>query len=288
MNTRPLLIFVLILALASMACSVTINLPETQAKIGPTVVDEILVDVPLTGESSQLSLAFGAGKLKLSPGTGDLLVSGNATYNISDFKPQVSVAGNRVRIEQGELELRGLPTFSSNLINEWDLMLGHAPVSLRISAGAYEGSYELGGLAIEDLEISDGAADSRLSFSKPNLVEMSTLRYTTGASSVHLEGLANANFSDMYFRSGAGSYTLDFSGELQREATVTIESGLGSVRIVLPTGTAGTVKFDGSLSNVDMSGEWERHGNEYVQSGSGPQITFFVEIGFGNLELRNR
>jgi len=288
MNTRPLLIFGLILALASMACSVTVNLPESQAKTGPTVVDEILVEVPSTAESTQLSLAFGAGKLKLSPGAGDLLVSGNATYNISDFKPQVSVAGNHVRIEQGELELRGLPTFSNNLVNDWDLMLGQGPISLRITAGAYEGSYELGGLAIEDLEISDGAADSRLSFSEPNLVEMSTLRYTTGASSVRLEGLANANFSDMYFRSGAGSYTLDFSGELQRAATVTIESGLGSVCIVLPTGTAGTVKFEGSLSNVDMSGEWQRHGNEYIHSGDGPQITFIVELGLGNLELRSQ
>ena len=288
MNPRPLLIFVLILALTSMACSVTINLPESEAKTGPTVVDEILVEVPVTGESTHLSLAFGAGKLKITPGVGDLLVSGNATYNISDFKPLVSVAGNRVRIEQGELELRGLPTFSSNLVNEWDLQLGQAPVSLHITAGAYEGSYELGGLAIEDLEISDGAADSRLSFSEPNLVEMSTLRYTTGASSVHLEGLANANFVDMYFRSGAGSYTLDFSGELQREASVTIESGLGSVRIVLPPGTAGTVKFEGSLSNVDISGEWERRGNEYVHSGDAPQITFLVKLGVGNLELRSQ
>jgi hypothetical protein len=288
MNTKPLLIVVLILALTSMACSVTINLPERDVKTGPTVVEDILIDAPAAGESANLSLAFGAGKLWLSPGAGDRLVSGTITYNIPDFKPTVSTTGNRVRIEQGELELRGLPNFRSDLKNEWDLQLGQAPMSLRVTAGAYEGVYELGGLAIEDLEISDGAADSRVSFSEPNLVEMGTLRYTTGASSVRLEGLANANFEDLYFRSGAGSYTLDFSGELKRDATVTIETGLGNVRIILPPGVAGRVTFDGSLSNVEMSGEWQRSGNEYVQSGSGPQVTFIIKMGVGNLELRSR
>jgi hypothetical protein len=287
MNLKPVLIIVLILALTSLACSVTINLPERDVKTGPTVVDDILVEAPAAGESANLSLAFGAGKLRLSPGAGDRLVSGTATYNIPDFKPSVTTTGNQVRIEQGELELRGLPTFGP-LENEWDLQLGQVPMSLRITAGAYEGAYELGGLSIEDLEISDGAADSRVSFSEPNLVEMGSLRYTTGASSVRLEGLGNANFENMYFRSGAGSYTLDFSGELKRDATVTIESGLGSVRIILPQGIAGRVTFEGSLSNVDMSGDWERSGSEYVQSSSGPQVTFIVTMGAGNLELRSR
>ena len=287
MNTKSLLIVVLILALASMACNFTINLPERNVRTGPTVVDDITVEAPAQGQSANLSLAFGAGKLNISPGAGDMLVSGTASFNVPEFKPEVSVTGSRVRIEQGE-QLRVIPNLGRNLVNEWDLQLGDSPMSLRINAGAYEGRYELGGLAIEDLEISDGAAESRVTFSEPNLVEMSSLRYTTGASSVTLEGLANANFEDMYFRSGAGTYTLEFSGDLQRDATVTIESGLGNVRIVLPEGVSGRVSFDGGLSNVDMDGEWGRSGNDYVQEGSGHQVTFLVKMGAGNLELRSR
>ncbi len=287
MNTKPFMIVVFILALASMACSFTINLPERNVRTGPTVVDEIEVEAPDQGQSANLSLAFGAGKLNLSPGAGDRLVSGTASYNVSEFKPQVSATGSRVRIEQGE-QLRVLPKLGRDLVNEWDLRLGDAPMSLRITAGAYQGRYELGGLAIEDLEISDGAAESRLTFSEPNQVEMDNLRYTTGASSVTIEGLANANFEDMYFRSGAGSYTLEFSGELQRDATVTIESGLGNVRIILPPGVPGRLSFDGGLSNVDVGGDWRRSGNDYIQEGSGPQVTFIVEMGAGNLELRSR
>jgi hypothetical protein len=287
MNKKPLLIVVLILALVSMACNFTVNLPERRLRTGPTVVDDIAVEAPGPGQSANISIAFGAGKLNLSPGAADMLVTGTASYNVPEFKPEVSVSGSRVRIEQGE-QLRVLPNLGRDLVNEWDLQLGDSPMGLRITAGAYEGRYELGGLSIEDLEISDGAAESRLTFTEPNQVEMSSLRYTTGASSVTLEGLANANFADMFFRSGAGSYTLDFSGELQRDATVTIESGLGNVRIVLPPGVPGRLTFDGGLSNVDIGGDWTRSGNDYIQDGSGPQVNFIVKMGAGNLELRNR
>jgi hypothetical protein len=46
MNKKPLLIVVLILALASMACNFTVNLPERRLRTGPTVVDDIAVEAP--------------------------------------------------------------------------------------------------------------------------------------------------------------------------------------------------------------------------------------------------
>ena len=55
-----------------------------------------------------------------------------------------------------------------------------------------------------------------------------------------MTGLANANFSTMIFSSGAGDYTLDFSGDLQRDATVTITTGLSNLKLVVPKGVAAT------------------------------------------------
>ena len=89
-------------------------------------------------------------------------------------------------------------------------------MDLTIAAGAYEGNLELGGLALKSLTVKDGASHVDLSFPEPNQTEMSILRYETGASDVKLTGLANANFSTLTFSGGAGNYTLDFSGELQR------------------------------------------------------------------------
>ena len=217
MNRKMILVPVIILALVSLACSVTFNLPNTTAKTGPTVTENITVP-PLADKtaSANVTLGFGAGKLNLQPGSADALVSGTVTYNVTDFKPVVTTNGSDISIEQGNLKLKGLPTLNSNVVNEWDLSLGTSPLNLIIKAGAYQGNFELGGLSIQTLDVTDGASKVDLSFSKPNLVEMTTLKYTTGASEVSLHGLGDANVNDVTFSSGAGKYTLDFSGKLQR------------------------------------------------------------------------
>jgi len=159
---------------------------------------------------------------------------------------------------------------------------------LKINAGAYQGNLELGGLALKSLEVNDGAAESRLKFSTPNKTEMEFLRYITGASSVKLSGLANANFTSMIFRSGAGDYTLDFSGKLQRDAVATVESGFSQLTIIVPEGTSAKVIFKGGLTNVDFSGGWKKDGEAYALGSGGPLITISMDLGAGNLTLRTK
>ncbi len=161
-------------------------------------------------------------------------------------------------------------------------------MELDIAAGGYQGEFNLGGIPLRKLHIAEGAAKTDVSFSEPNPVEMDTLRYDTGASQATLTGLANANFREMDFRSGAGDYRLDFSGELQRDADVSIKSGLSSIVIIVPEGTPATVRFEGGLVNVDRSGSWRISGGLYTLPGDGPELTITVEMGAGNLELRER
>ena len=95
---RKILPTLLVLTLALTACDLHISLPVTQ-KAGPTVTDTINVPLPVDStQSVALSLKFGAGILKLVPGS-STLVSGTATYNVTDFKPTVTVAGSTVSIE---------------------------------------------------------------------------------------------------------------------------------------------------------------------------------------------
>ena len=93
------------------------------------------------------------------------------------------------------------------------------------------------------------------------------------------------NFSSMIFRSGAGDYTLDFSGELQRDAAVTIESGISQVRLVVPEEMNAKVFFQGGLANVDAGGEWKGAGGQYYVDGDGPQLTINIDMGAGELKL---
>jgi len=280
---RKMLPIILILSLVLAACSFHISLPVTQ-KAGPTVTDEI--NVPLPADATRtvdLSLEFGVGTLKLHPGAA-ALVSGTAIYNVSDFKPTVTVNASTVSIVQGNWRLTGIPDIS-NIKNEWDLALGSVPLALTIDAGAYHAEYELGGLALTDLTISDGAADAKLNFASPNLAEMSLLKYSTGASNVSLTGLGNANFASLEFDCGAGNYTLDFSGQFQRDGSVHIGTGVSNLTLVIPSGIPVQITVDGGLSNVTHDSNWTKNGNVYSQSGTGSQLTIVVEIGAGNLTI---
>jgi hypothetical protein len=286
MYRRSFFAAIIALALVSMACGLRIGLPVRNIRTGPTRTEAINVAVP-AGGTANLTLEFGAGRLQLRPGAEEGLVTGTATYNVDDFKPIITTDGDRVKIESGDLEITGIPNFTRDVKNEWELQLGDSPMNLTIGAGAYEGRYDLGGLSLESIEITDGAADVELDFSEPNKVEMSNLRYQTGASNVELTNLGNANFESMIFKSGAGQYTLDFSGELSRNADISVESGISEVTIIVPEGVSASLTFEGGLSNVDAEDNWQRSGNTYTLDGSGPTLTFEVTMGAGNLRLRN-
>jgi hypothetical protein len=270
---------ILVLALASLACGFNINLPERH-QAGPEVEESISVAAPRSDET-RLSLDFGAGTLRLSPGAEEL-VEGTVVYNVEDLKPEIKKDGNSIEIKQGDLN--GLPPFD-DFVNEWDLHLGDVPLDLAIQAGAYQGKMELGGLALKSLTVRDGASDVELSFQEPNHTEMSFLRYETGASKVTLTGLANANFSTLTFSGGAGNYSLDFSGELQRDAVATIEAGFGDLSLVIPEGVDAVVTVEGTAVNINHSSGWSQNGEEYSQDGSGPALTILVKMAAGNLVI---
>lgn len=276
---KHLLLFLIILTLATMACGFSVNLPSAPTP-GPEVTDEITVAVPDAGET-RLKISFGAGELTLSPGADDLLVEGTATYNVPNFKPVIVENDGNIELRQGEFKSLNVGNFR----NEWDLKLGETPMELEINAGAYQGRYEFGGLALTGLTIKDGASDVDLSFSESNRTEMSVFRYETGASNVELSGLANANFSTLIFNGGAGDYTLDFSGELEQDATARIETGFGNLMLVIPEDADARVTVEGAAVNVNHSSGWGQSNRTYTQAGSGPTLTIIVKMGAGNVTI---
>jgi len=269
----------LVLALASLACGFNISQTPTP---GPEVKETISVPAP-DSETVSLDLAFGAGDMTLSPGA-DKLVEGTATYNYPSFKPVITTDGGNVKVGMSEVEFKSFPTFK-DLKNIWDLKLGDTAMDLSIESGAYKGIFEFGGLSLTNLTIKDGAADVSMNFSEPNKTEMSVFKYETGASNVKLTALANANFALMDFSSGAGDYTLDFSGDLKRDASITLSSGLSNVIIVVPEGVNAVVTIDSGVSNINAGSGWVQNGNVYTQKGEGPTLTFVIDIGAGNVTL---
>lgn len=281
---RRIFLAICVLALASLACGMGFR-PLAFPTPGPTQTEQINIPAPDTTGTPVLQIQFGAGELNISPGGTDL-VTGTARYNEPSFKPTVEQNGSIVTLKQVGME--GRPNFrAQNVVNTWDLQLGDMPMDLTIEGGAYKASYDLGGLALTNLAVKDGAAQSELVFSAPNTEELSAFSYETGASNVTVRQIGNASPATFTFRCGAGNYSLDFSGELRRDLTGHIDAGLGNIKIVVPEGVPAQVTVEGGLSNASAQGNWHKQGTTYSQDGEGPTIVLIVTIGAGNLELGN-
>jgi hypothetical protein len=287
-NRYVMMVVVLALAVASLACRIGISKPFTQIKTGPEQTVDVRLPLPDDASNDvELTLEFVAGELVLAPGASEYLASGTAIFNVPDFEPKVETSGSSYTLSVGTGVIEGIPVTDDMVRNKWDLQLADTPMSLAVKAGAYDCRFELGGLALEKLAFSDGGANVKGAFSEPNLVEMSVLSYNTGASDVELTGLANANFSQMTFDGGAGEYTLSFDGDLQRDTAVEIDAGMAEVTVIVPEGVNAQVSMDGALTTVKTSGGWENAGSGYVLDGSGPTINITVEMGAGTLVLKS-
>lgn len=288
MLAKKLLILIAVLAVTTLGCGFTVNIPvTTDIKTGPTVTEEILVEDPdPEADSLDLAISFGAGELTIDPGA-EALIEGTAVYNVEDFRPAVEISKGSVELSTGNLEIEGIPSFDHRMKNNWDLKLNDRPLDLRIVAGAYVGDIELGGLSLTSLRVTDGAADVHVNFDELNQVEMENFRYETGASSVVLTNLGNANFRSMIFQGGAGNYELDFSGDLQDDATVMIQTGLCSLTITVPDNLDAQVRVEGGLANVTTQGSWGQSRGAYTHNGDGPDLDITIKMGAGSVILES-
>jgi hypothetical protein len=260
----------------------------TGCGIGTGPTQTLNVDEPLGSAAvTDVTVSMGAGKLSIEPGaTG--LVSGTIRYNVERWKPVVERTDSSVAIKQSTS--KSLSGAASDVVNDWQLKLGSAPIRLAVTAGAYEGTYELGGLSLQKLSIKDGASKTKVTFSSPNPSQMDSLSYETGASSVTLAGLADANFKNLSFKGGAGSFILDFSGQLRTDSACSISAGVGSVHIIVPAGTAAKVTVKGKLTNVTQEGTWTATGKTYATPAvggaqQGKVLSITVNMDLGSLTL---
>lgn len=279
---RPILLLVSILAIAALACTTGVNVNVPRVTTGPTETLSISEPRPGGDTTANVTLRMGAGTLEISGG-GEGLLQGSVRYNVPDWKPALTNNNGTLTLEQGHRdEISGLP--GSNIINEWDLKFGDAPMTLTIEAGAYKGDIDLSGLRLKGLNVTDGASEAEVHFDTLNPVQMDNFTYTTGASSLKLTGLGNANFTNLVFKGGAGSFTLDFAG-LQRDANVSVDAAASQVTLIIPAGARANVVLSGGLTNVDPQGTWTHTANTYGTGTTGPLLTIDAKMGVGNLIL---
>ncbi len=243
--------------------------------------------------AARLELRFGGGKLSVSPGSGRLLVEGEAVYNNRLFQPVEHREGRKIVLSAGDgrLELKEFLELWESLrdhLNRWDLRLAPVPLELSMELGACSTSLDLGGLPVHRLRLSQGLADFALDFSSPNPGEMEELIFFGGASRSTLKDLANANTARIECQGGAGVFILDFAGRLRRDLFVKLETGAGEVTLSVPRETTVEVESRTGLTLVDFRGTWDRPSeNKYLHRGTrpGPKITVDAVVLAGKLIL---
>jgi hypothetical protein len=263
-----------------MACSLTVNVPSVRTGITQTL--DINEPLPSSGATSRIDITMGAGVLNIAGGS-TKLVEGSIKYNVDAWKPAVTRDADKITFSQKNNSEVGVP--DGKIVNAWDLKLGSTPIDLRLTSGAYQGTLDLSGLAITNLQLVDGASKVTVKFNSLNPAEMQLLSYKTGASDVELLGLGNANVQEITFDGGVGSFTLDFSGDLKKDINVRINSGMSDLKIIIPKTAHALVTSSGGLSNIDASGTWTIAGNTHECGSSGPVINISISMAVGNLQL---
>jgi hypothetical protein len=116
------------------ACTVIISACKPKLVTGPE--QTFIVDVPLANLSNAmnvtLDMAVPQGTLALSGG-GEGLIQGAITYNVSEYEPQLTNGDGMLLISQAEPGPKSVVvSVQNNLINQWVLRMGGAPMNLEI------------------------------------------------------------------------------------------------------------------------------------------------------------
>jgi len=277
------------LILAMLACTLPGTGGQVQFKTGPTQTQTISVPLPPdTSKPVDVNIRLAAAEVTVNPWS-DILVYGTVQYNVPEFQPSVVATGNKVDITQGPSG--GFPgTMPKDLVNKWNLWLGYqAPMNLNIQAGAYSGSWDLTGARLQSVMWNEGASNATIVINQANQEKMQSFNFTTGASTVKFVGLANLNFAKMTFQGGAGTYTFDFGGKLQRSAVADIKTGVSNVTVVVPSGTAARIVLKSAVSNIKTVGAWTNVGSTYTAGKyetATDKLDVNIDMGAGQLTLQ--
>jgi hypothetical protein len=236
--------------------------------------------------SLDVHVGFGAGQLSIRPGEAGTLYQMHLRYDEDSFNPVAEYDGRRLSL--------GVDA-TSHSINwrkkegqEMELFLARSvPMTLDLEFGAVRADLDLGGLQIARLELSTGASESRVEFSQPNPVRMSSAHFQVGAADFHVRSIGNLNAERINVDAGVGNVVLDFRGEWQGDAEVSVDFGLGALELRFPEGLGVQLVKDTFLTSLDSEGLVKR-GDTYRSvdwEEAEHRVTVNVDAAFGSIDV---
>jgi hypothetical protein len=206
--------------------------------------------------SLEAFIDFGVGELAIQAGDTSQLYQLDAKYNQDAFEPQLDLSreGDVARLR---FELSGGGKLSKRIgQNRLDLRLNpDVPLRLTARTGVTETEIDLSGLAVEGLDLQAGVGETTVSMLSANRTGCGSVKVENGVGALNLTGLGNLNFEAFRFTGGVGAAILDFSGDWEREGSVSIQVGVGGVEVLLPRDLGVELRVSKSfLSGINVTG----------------------------------
>lgn len=237
-------------------------------------------------EALDVRIRFGAGHLTIRPGEPGTLYRMHLRYDEDSFEPVAEY-------ERGRLDL-GVEGTKRNLrwkkqdTQEMELFLSPSVImDLDLDFGAVRADLDLGGLSMTNLKLHTGASESRVDVSEPNPVPMELANLEVGAADFHVRNLGNLNAESITVDAGVGKVVLDFRGDWNRDATVSVDMGLGALELRFPEGLGVKLMKDTFLTSLDSEGLMKR-GDAYYSmdwEDASHRVTVTVDAAFGSIDV---
>jgi N-terminal domain of toast_rack, DUF2154 len=215
--------------------------PGGKPQVGKMRHESKSVD-PKNAQAVRAQLKMGAGELNLTGGA-DRLMEGDFSYNVADWKPEVSydVSG-----DEGELVVKQGGSEGSNLTgeahNEWEIRMNdELPTDLVVKLGAGESDLDLDSLTLEGLKLQMGAGKTTVDLTGDYAQDFdASIQGGVGEATVLLPsevgvkakaegGLGKINAEDL--KRVGDSYVNDAYGESDVNLSVDVKGGVGEINL---------------------------------------------------------
>jgi hypothetical protein len=238
----------------------------------------------------RIRVKYSAGKFSLRPTSDPVLFSMQLRYDEERTRPvhEYDAESRSATLGVDGQTVHWARHGDDNDVGEMRLGLSNAvPFDLELDLGATRARIDAGGLALNSLRVTTGAAETALDFSAPNRSRMRHLDVQLGAAGFSVTNLGNANVSSIRIDGGVGSVDLDFGGVIQRDVNVDANVSLGKLALHLPRDAGVRVEVQKVLASFDHSGLYKR-GRAYYSDNwddAKVRIRVRVETVFGSIQI---
>lgn len=280
-------------------CATVLGFARKYVSQEKTVIDQITVEKEIVVDV-ELSLV----DLSIARASDDVAYHVNILYDKDYFDPMVSY---NIRGDQGLLQLTSETYDNDNFDNlgdlfrhkhykenqhphKWDLRLtDRLPLEINAEIAVGEGDFDFSDLQLRDLRLEAGMADVNIVFDTPNPINMERMGIETGLGDLRIENLGNASLKKLKLEVGLGEATVDFSGEMNKDFSASMNVGLGELNLRIPRNLPVKINCECSfLSSVDFDEFRKIDDDVYVSPSyddSKECVEFEINVGLGSAEV---